>query len=177
MLVAVFPIHASAQPVVEDVLAFDCQRACVLETHYQCALVVCQVGHHRLRVPAFRNTSQGIGLGAVAHQAPSVERHAHYQFLRRHARLQVGSNGSRCCHPTRDVRGVERRVVLGRSCHIVGHHIHPVEVVDAGREVNICSAGNGSARQQAFVPKRLTQVAHQQGEVPGVVGRRGYACR
>ena len=93
MFVAVLPVHAAAQSVVEDILALDAQRALVLIAHHHRPLAVGEVGHHALFVPAGGDARQGVGPLAVAHVATSVEGHAHHQFLRGDACRQMSLHG------------------------------------------------------------------------------------
>ena len=66
-------------------------------------------------------------------------------------------------------------MVFGRVGHIVGHDVHKVHITQAAVEVDVPGIGHGGGGEQFFLAQRLAQVAHEQGVVVGVVGRRGDA--
>ena len=83
----------------------------------------------------------------------------------------MGLDCIRRTEPADDFRAVERRVVLGCVAHVVGHDVDHVEVLHAALEVDELCAAHACEGEPEFAAQGLAEVAHQQGEVLGVLRR------
>ena len=183
VVAGVIPIHTAPQAVLQDIQAFLADGADIVEAQHETSFRVGIIRHFRDRVPDLlvarlrRRQFPEVDEVAVAVPAASVERHAHDEFLRRDAGLQMGLHGFVRAELPADGALVQGCVVAGRPAHVVGHHVDPVQEGKDGREIHVTGAAHRSHGQQAVRPEGVAQVLHQESEVARIVRRTGDARR
>ena len=156
---------------VGTLLSYGARR---VKAHCQFAVPVGQIGCFCHGVPSFDVCLRETVL--VVHVLPffssAVEGHAENHFAIGDSCLAMCLDGFGGTEPTDVWRAVECRVVFGRVAHVVGHHVDHIEILHTGAEVDELCAAHTCQSEPEFLSQSLPEVAHQEGEVFGVFGRR-----
>lgn len=181
VVAGVFPVHCAEEVIVEDIFAFDFDGAGVVVAHNELTFGVGNVGNLCEAVPNDCATVKELEV-FVVHVvgifvcAAAVEGKAEGKFLLRNTGGEmgleslIGSEGGM-------LRSVKGRLMLvsARRTDVVAHDVDEVNVGEDGGEV-VEAGVAGSGEGERFVGPNLTaDVAHEEGVVLGIVGRRGDA--
>src|SRR3712207_2888754 len=107
----------------------------------------------------------------IAVVATSIERHAEAKFLLWHTILYMGFHRFGRGDATREGRAEERRVMMRRIGHVVGHDVDEVHVLHAGPEINVLAIGYGGGGEQFAFAQHLSEVTRSEER------RVGKECR
>ena len=101
----------------------------------------------------------------------AIEGHAHDHLVGRDTGVEVPLDGVVGTDAAGDVTFVQGGVVAGRTAHVIGHDIDPVDEGQHRCEIHVTGARRRGEGEQAVRADRRPQLLHEQGEVLRVVLR------